>query len=124
MDDEQEVLDLVLRQLHHLGCQTLSAMNGKEALEVFHRNPEIDLVILDLVMPEMGGIETFNRLKELKPELTVVLCSGYNEEQIKDNFRSEFRPDAFMNKPYRLAALKQLIESIRGERPTGQADLT
>ncbi len=117
VDDEQEVLDLVLRQLGHLGCQTLSAMNGKEALDVFTKNPEIDLVILDLVMPEMGGVETFDRLKLLKPELMVVICSGYNEEKIKDDFKSELTPTAFMMKPYRLAALKDLLELLMGERP-------
>ena len=117
VDDEQEVLDLVLRQLGHLGCQTLSAMNGKEALDVFTKNPEIDLVILDLVMPEMGGVETFDRLKLLKPELMIVICSGYNEEKIKDDFKSELTPTAFMMKPYRLAALKDLLELLMGERP-------
>ena len=92
-------------------------MNGKEALDVFTQNPEIDLVILDLVMPEMGGVETFDRLKLLKPELMVVICSGYNEEKIKDDFKSELTPTAFMMKPYRLAALKDLLELLMGERP-------
>ena len=109
VDDEQEVLDLALRQLLHLGCKTFSATNGKEALELFIKNPEIDLVILDLVMPEMGGVETFDRLKKLKPDLTLVICSGYNEEQIRDAFKSEFKPDAFVTKPYRLSALKDLL---------------
>lgn len=117
VDDEQEVLDLVLRQLGHLGCQTLSAMNGKEALDVFTQNPEIDLVILDLVMPEMGGVETFDRLKRLQPDLMIVICSGYNEEKIKDDFKSGLTPTAFIMKPYRLEALKDLLELLRGERP-------
>ena len=117
VDDEQEVLDLVLRQLDHLGCHTLSAMNGKEALEVFNRNPQTDLVILDLVMPEMGGVETFDRLKDLKPDLAVAICSGYNEDQIRYEFKSRFKPMAFLSKPYRLAALKDLIEALRDNRP-------
>lgn len=89
VDDEKEVLDLVLRQLGHLGCRTLSVMNGKEALEAFNRNSEIDLMILDLVMPEMGGVDAFNRLKEMKPDLMAVICSGYSEEQIKDEFKTK-----------------------------------
>ena len=115
VDDEQEVLDLVLNQLQHLGCETLSAMNGKEALDVFSQNPQIDFVILDLIMPEMGGVETFDRLKALRPDMAVVICSGYNEEQIKDGFKSKFQPTAFVTKPYSLSTLKDLTELLRGK---------
>ncbi len=117
VDDEQIVLDLVLAQLQHLNCETFSAMNGKDALKVFGNNPGIDLVILDMVMPEMGGVEAFERLKELKPEVNIVLCSGYNEEKFKDEFKSEFKPLAFITKPYRYSTLKDLIETLRAECP-------
>lgn len=117
VDDEQIVLDLVLAQLQHLDCESLSAMNGKEALKVFYDNPEIDLVILDMVMPEMGGVEAFEKLKKIKPELNIVLCSGYNEEKFKDELKSEFKPFAFMTKPYRYSTLKDLIVTLKGERP-------
>lgn len=121
VDDEPGVLDLVLRQVQTLGCKTFSAENGVEALNVYNENPEIDMVILDLVMPEMGGVETFDQLKKINPDLMIVICSGYNEEKIKDDFKSELKPIAFVNKPYRYQTLKELIELLRGKRLKGQS---
>ena len=113
VDDEPEVLNLVVKQLQQLDCQTLSAENGKEALEVFSKNPHIDLVILDLLMPQMGGVETFHRLTELNPQLKIVICSGYKEEQTREEFKTEWKPVAFLEKPYRFSEIKDLIKQFR-----------
>lgn len=118
VDDEPEVLNLVVKQLEYLGCQTLSAANGKEALEVFSKNNDVDLVILDLLMPQMGGVETFHRLMELNPELKIVVCSGYKEEHTREEFKTEWKPVAFLEKPYRYSALKDLIKRFRDKIET------
>jgi PAS domain S-box-containing protein len=115
VDDEQIVLELVLTQLQHLGCKTFSAMDGKQAIDVFMKNPLINLVILDLVMPEMGGVEAFHRLMELNPELKIVMCSGYKEEHFKDEFKTGLQPIAFLDKPYRFSTLKTIIERLKND---------
>ena len=116
VDDEQIVLELVLTQLHHLGCETFSALNGKEAIGVFKQNPEIDLVILDLIMPEMGGLEAFRKLMELKPESKIVLCSGYKEEHFKDELETGIQPVAFLDKPYQFSTMKNLIQKLQKDK--------
>ena len=88
-------------------------MNGRQALEVFKSNPHINIVILDLVMPEMGGEETFHKLMEINPELKIALCSGYNEEQLKEQLRTKLKPIAFLSKPYRISTIKNLIDRLR-----------
>lgn len=113
VDDEPEVLELTVRQLQRFGCETFSAMNGRQALEVFKSNPHINIVILDLVMPEMGGEETFHKLMEINPELKIALCSGYNEEQLKEQLRTKLKPIAFLSKPYRISTIKNLIDRLR-----------
>lgn len=81
VDDDDLVRKSTIRLLRSLGYQTLAACNGQEALEVFgNHQGQIDMVLLDQVMPEMGGREAFFRLRELDPQLPVLLISGYEEE--------------------------------------------
>ncbi|MCP5104586.1 MAG: response regulator, partial [bacterium] len=79
VDDEDFVLDVGVEMLGEMGYTVLAAAGGKEALEVFQKNRErIDMVILDMIMPEIGGGETFNRLKKLDPGIKVLLSSGFS----------------------------------------------
>jgi two-component system cell cycle sensor histidine kinase/response regulator CckA len=78
VDDEQMILDVGGKMLEKLGYQVLTAPNGKEAIKLFERLKEqIVLVILDMIMPVMGGSETFDKLKTMHPTLKVLLSSGY-----------------------------------------------
>lgn len=115
VDDEPEVLELLVKQLRGLGCKTFSAINGKEAIDIFKQNRGIDLVILDFVMPEMGGLEAFHKLTELDPELNIVLCSGYKEEHFRDDFKTGLKPVAFLDKPYRFSTVKSLIQRLKNQ---------
>jgi two-component system cell cycle sensor histidine kinase/response regulator CckA len=79
VDDEEIIIDVGKQMLKTLGYKVLTAQGGKEAIETYKKNRhEIDLVILDMIMPEMAGGETYDRLREINQGLKVLLSSGYS----------------------------------------------
>src|SRR5206468_10866141 len=81
VDDESTVLALARDILEMHGYKVLTARNGEEALRVYRKHPGgIDLVLLDLTMPVMGGLECFKRLKEIDPRVRVLVSSGFSAE--------------------------------------------
>jgi len=87
----------------------LTAGGGSEALKIFRQDPaQFDLVILDLIMPEMNGGETYERLKEIDPRIRVLFSSGYS----KDKVANEILKDAcacFIQKPFDLEKLSRSV---------------
>ena len=79
VDDEDVVLDVGSQILQELGYTVLTAGSGKEALEIYSANRDkIDIVVLDMIMPGMGGGETYDSIKALKLDVKVLLSSGYS----------------------------------------------
>ncbi|MBW1705471.1 MAG: PAS domain S-box protein [Deltaproteobacteria bacterium] len=79
VDDEEMIIDVGGQMLEKLGFEVLIARNGKEAMEVYEKNRDrIDIVVLDMIMPGMGGGETYDKLKENNPDIKVLLSSGYS----------------------------------------------
>ena len=112
IDDEKMILDVGLELLEGLGYTVLSAMSGQEAIDVFQKDQDnIDLVIMDMIMPGMGGGETFDRLKEINPEVKVLLSSGYsiNGQATKIIRRG---CDGFIQKPFNMNQLAEKIQKI------------
>ncbi len=112
IDDEKMILDVGLELLEELGYTVLSAMNGQEAIDVFQKDQDnIDLVIMDMIMPGMGGGETFDRLKEINPAVKVLLSSGYsiNGQATKIIRRG---CDGFIQKPFNMNQLAEKIQKI------------
>ena len=89
----------------------LSAADGAEGLDVFraHR-AEVDLVLLDLTMPRMGGSEVFRELKQLDPTVRVVLMSGYTRGNVLKMF-SDGAPDDFLEKPFHYNDLVTIVRA-------------
>ncbi len=113
VDDEPAVNDLMRKILTSIGLNTVSAFNGKQALDIFSQNPDsFDIVIVDLTMPEMDGVETFKRISAIKHDIRVVMCSGYDEHAIIRKFDQDERPNAFLKKPYDNELLKGLIRDL------------
>ena len=116
IDDEKMILDVGLELLEELGYTVLSAMSGQEAIDVFQKDQDnIDLVIMDMIMPGMGGGETFDRLKEINPEVKVLLSSGYsiNGQATKIIRRG---CDGFIQKPFNMNQLAEKIQKIMAGR--------
>ena len=79
VDDEDVILDVGSQILQELGYTVMTASSGKEALEIYSANRDkIDVVVLDMIMPGMGGGETFDSIKALKLDVKVLLSSGYS----------------------------------------------
>jgi two-component system cell cycle sensor histidine kinase/response regulator CckA len=112
VDDEQMVLEVSKNLLECMGYRVYAAGSGQEAIAVYmEKRSEIDLVILDMILPGMSGGETFDRLREIDPEIRVLLCSGYSIEgeaqQIMDRGCS-----GFIQKPFQLKNISQKIREI------------
>jgi CheY-like chemotaxis protein len=111
IDDEKMILDVGVELLEELGYSVISAMSGSEAIDVFQKDQnKIDLIIMDMIMPGMGGGETFDRLKEIDPDIKVLLSSGYsiNGQATKIMHRG---CDGFIQKPFNM---NQLAEKVQG----------
>ncbi|MGV8080090.1 MAG: PAS domain S-box protein [Syntrophales bacterium] len=110
VDDEEVVATVAGEMLEHLGYRVIVAKSGKEALEVFTaRRDEIDLVLLDMIMPKMSGGETFDQLKAMDPGVRVILSSGYSiDGEARQILNRGCR--GFINKPY---SLQMLSEKMR-----------
>ena len=102
VDDEEGVREVAERMLQEIGFHTIAAEDGRHALEVLERfGGEITAVLLDLSMPRMGGRETLVRIRALRPEIPVVMISGYTEQVVAQQLdRSEHSMVGFLQKPF------------------------
>jgi len=110
VDDEDMIIDVGQEILEEMGYKVFLARSGKEAIETYEKNKhEIDMVILDMIMPDMGGGEAYDRMKEVDPNVKVLLSSGYSiEGQASDILARGC--NGFIQKPF---SVKQLSHTIR-----------
>ncbi|MFA5110411.1 MAG: response regulator [Desulfobaccales bacterium] len=119
VDDEDSIRLVAKRILEQLGYRILQAATGAEALEIFRRDRHgIDLVILDMIMPGMGGAETYRKLKEIDPAVRVLLSSGYSLDEETQEIMAG-GAQGFIQKPYRIAALSRQVAEILGDDAGG-----
>ena len=98
VDDEELVRRVAVAMLAHLGYTILEAANGQEAIELFQRNlSNIVLVILDLSMPVMNGEECLRRLRSIKPDVPVLLSSGFSQRALRLSCKSHIRPNTWLS---------------------------
>ncbi|MFC1488512.1 PAS domain S-box protein, partial [Thermodesulfobacteriota bacterium] len=112
VDDEDMIIEVGQGVIEKLGYNVLTAKSGKEAIGIYKKNQGmIGLVVLDMIMPEMGGGETYDRLKEINPDIKVLLSSGYsiNGQATKILERG---CDGFIQKPFNMTNLSQKIRKI------------
>lgn len=112
VDDEDTIWDVIIDMLQELRYTVILAANGCEAVEIYRENPgKIDLVLLDMVMPEMDGHQAFFELKKLDPGVRVLLSSGYvSEEDARDVL--DAGAAGFLQKPYRMVDLARRVRAI------------
>ena len=112
VDDEAMVLEVGQMMLENLGYRVLIAQSGEEAIDLYDKErEEIDLIILDMIMPGMGGGEAFDRLKTFNPDVAVLLSSGYSingqATEILDR-----GCNGFIQKPFTMEDLSRKINKI------------
>jgi CheY-like chemotaxis protein len=109
VDDETMILDVGQRMLHKLGYNVFTATDGVEALEVYANNQNnIDVIILDMVMPKLNGGDTFDRIRALNPGAKVLLSSGYSINGQAQEILNR-GCDGFIQKPFTMQSLSENI---------------
>jgi CheY-like chemotaxis protein len=122
VDDEEIVRRTAAQALEFRGYRVLEASNGSEAIELFRRHcREIALVILDLTMPIMSGEESLRRLKDIDPNVRVLLSSGFSEADAMRRYRGRGIA-GFLQKPYAMGHLAERVKSVfTGSPQTGKS---
>ena len=112
VDDNEAVWDVLIESLQGLGYSVILAENGLDTVEIYRNNPdEIDLVILDMIMPKQGGHSTFFELKSIDPDVKVLLISGYvSEEEVQDILDRGAK--GFLPKPCRIDMIAKELRKI------------
>ena len=112
VDDNEAVWDVLIESLQCLGYSVILAENGLDTVEIYRNNPnEIDLVILDMIMPKQGGHSTFFELKAIDPDVKVLLISGYvSEEEVQDILDKGAK--GFLPKPCRIDMIAKELRKI------------
>jgi len=117
VDDQETIWDFLIEALQRLGYQVILAENGQDAVEIYRANPgQIDLVIMDMIMPKMGGHSAFYQLRAIDPKARILLSSGYvSEDEVADLLKQGAA--GFLAKPHRIATLAQELRRILGPTP-------
>jgi len=112
VDDEELVASMLAEHLQNLGCNTFHASNGQEALAIVSRyKDELDVAILDINMPVMDGKAAYEKLIEIKPDLKVLVASGYTLNNSVEEILAK-GAQGFVQKPYRLENITEKIKEI------------
>jgi len=112
VDDEQMIINVASAMLKKLGYRIIVANGGHQALEAMERTgDDIDLVILDLIMPDLAGGEVFERLREIRPEVPVMISSGYSIDGEAKAIMDR-GCNGFIQKPFNMSELSRKIRSI------------
>lgn len=121
VDDDQMVVDVTKIVLTRLGYQVLISRNGKEALDTVnaHDGP-IDLALLDLVMPVMGGAEAFPLLKRARPEMKIIICTGFAKGSASEVLQNAGVSE-FLLKPFGPETLTKAIRRALDSATTAEA---
>ena len=121
VDDERAVRDSVAAALRALGYRVFCAEDGEKAIELVRERTDIDVVLLDMVMPHMDGRATYLVLRDMRPDLRVVLTTGFALNEEAQNIL-DLGVREFIAKPFSVEVLSQVVaRSVRRDPPSGDA---
>ena len=117
-EDEEMVRELSKRMLKKLGFNVIAVSDGQEALEAFESNPDnVDLLVFDVVMPELNGRDAFEKICEIRKGVPIVFCTGYSRKELPDDFLD--RTDSeILKKPFSISDLGECIARHLDEQNT------
>lgn len=112
IDDEEMIVDIGSRMIESLGYTVISATGGRAGLQAYEKDRhKIDLVILDMIMPDVSGKETFDALRRINRSVRVLLSSGYSlDSQAEEIMQSGC--SGFIQKPFTMAEISKKIRNI------------
>jgi len=122
VDDERIILETASELLIHMGFMVETASSGEAAVDILKsdESDSIGLVLLDVTMPGMNGLETLRAMRDMRPDIEVVVSSGYAKEEIMPRFM-EVGVSGFLHKPYSLGKLADVLEDT-GENGNGEGE--
>jgi CheY-like chemotaxis protein len=104
VEDDPQVRSTAISMLKRMGCQVLDAYSGKRALDILEDHPGIDVLFADVRMPGMSGPELMEEARRLRPDLNMVLTSGYvGKDEVPEDV-------PFVPKPFRMETLAVVVE--------------
>ena len=109
VDDDPDVLHVAGRMLKKLDLQVVAASGGQEAVDIFQRDPLFDCVLLDVTLPDMDGVACMKLLREVRPDIRVVMSSGYDADSVLDD---SCQPAGFLTKPYTMDKLHDVVRRV------------
>ena len=119
VDDEEAVVDINRQYLELLGYQVESSQSSLEALDIFERNPmDFDLVITDMTMPKMTGLLLSRRILEVRPDIPIILCTGYSE-QVTSDIIADSGISRLLMKPLAVRKLARVVSELLSPKTTG-----
>jgi len=112
VEDDEIIRETSAELLDELGHSVILATDGQKGLDIYSKQKdEIDLILLDMVMPKMGGEDCFESIRKINPDAKVVLCSGFNRTDSLDRLISQGNC-SFLKKPYHVDSLAEVINSL------------
>ncbi|MBI9105075.1 MAG: PAS domain S-box protein [Spirochaetales bacterium] len=117
VDDEEYIVEMEKMILERLGYDVVSVVGANKAIEAFNTSPEsFDLLITDMTMPDYTGIQLAEKIRAKKPDLPVVICTGFSEQINREN-KHEFGIDMVLQKPVEKKELANAVRSLLDESP-------
>jgi len=114
VDEDETVLELGKDMLEELGFNALTALNGREAVEIFeHRKKDINCIMLDMNLPDIGVDHALMEIKRIDPDIPVIISSGYADNNMKKQLQS-LPVAGFLQKPYTLSKLSSGFKKLFG----------
>ncbi|MDD2364579.1 MAG: cache domain-containing protein [Desulfuromonadaceae bacterium] len=115
VEDEQQVRNVARMMLDKLGYNVIEASNGREGVDIFQLNAEeIGVVLTDLGMPVMDGYEMFRELKKIRPDLPIILSSGFGDAEVASRINID-KTDGLISKPYNYEQLRDVLKKVTDE---------
>lgn len=121
VDDEESILDVEKKLLTRLGYQVTACLNGMEAKKIFENNPNaFDLIITDFTMPNLTGVQLADQLIQIRPDIPVILCTGYSEEQFFISKDQGIK--AMLTKPILKKELARVIRNVIDQQQSNESE--
>jgi two-component system, cell cycle sensor histidine kinase and response regulator CckA len=112
VDDEKDITDVQAEILKRLGYHVTATNRADDAVALFTEHPEqFDLVITDMTMPKMTGLQLSEKLRQIHPEIGIIICSGYQENASEKSLQA-LKINAFVQKPVIMSDLAKMVRKV------------
>ena len=109
VEDMEQMVALHQRWISMVGWECKCSLTGTEALDIFKAKNNFDVVILDMVLPDISGAEVFEQIRDINPEIPIIVCSGYSEEM---NQMLDKEKTSIVSKPFNIMSLRDEVISL------------